>query len=260
MSLRIYLARFLIKLGRFVQELAVTVMRPKDLIEFSRQSYSKAHEVKAWGDKKWIESGLTPEEINLLEELPIIKGKLCILGVGGGREAIYFAKKGITVTGVDFISEMAQEARKNLELYGVKAEILVQEISKLKIQDNDYDFAWISMGLYSAVPTKKSRVNMLKNIGKALKPGGHIICLFHWNPKIGSSFKTELAKKISAFLTLGNFWYEKGDMLWGNFEFLHAFNSEDMLRTEFEEGGFEIKTIHFNENTRRAGAIIKKSL
>ena len=125
MKLRIFFARFLIHLGRFVQALAVTVMRPDDLIEFSRQSYAKTHEVVAWGQKKWIESGLTPEETDLVKEFPIKKGKLFLLGVGGGREAICFAKRGIDVAAVDFIPEMAEEAKKNIKKYGLKAKIFV---------------------------------------------------------------------------------------------------------------------------------------
>lgn len=259
MNPRIVLARALIKLGHFVQESAVTVMRPKDLIEFSRKSYSRAQEVKAWGAKQWLESGLTPEEADLEKEFPIQNGKLFLLGVGGGREAIFFAKKGVDVTAVDFIPDMVEEARRNIELYGVRAKVMVQEISSLALPDAYYDYVWISMGLYSAVPTRKKRVKMLKNLWKSLKPEALLFCQFHWNPKKGLSIKAEFAKKLFAILTLGNFWYEKGDMLWGNSEFLHAFTSEDKLRAEFEAGGFKVISIHLNEITRRAGAVLQKS-
>jgi ubiquinone/menaquinone biosynthesis C-methylase UbiE len=258
MNPRIVLARILIKLGHFVQESAVTVMRPRDLIEFSRKSYSRAQEVKAWGAKQWLESGLTPEEADLEKEFPIKKGKLFLLGVGGGREAIFFARKGLDVTAVDFIPEMVDEARKNIKLYGAQAKVLVQEISDLDLPDAYYDSVWISMGLYSAVPTRKKRVKMLNNLWKSLKSEALLYCQFHWDPKKGSSVKAEFAKKLFAIFTLGNFWYEKGDMLWGNSEFLHAFTSEDKLRSEFEAGGFKMISIQLNEKTRRAGAILKK--
>jgi len=258
MNLRILFARALIKFGRFAQELAVIVMKPDDLIEFSRVSYSITKEVKAWGAKQWLESGLTTEESELEKKFPIKNGKLFLLGVGGGREAIYFAKKGIDVTGVDFIEDMVKEARKNIKLYGTQAKVMVQEISDLNLSDNYYDFVWISMSLYSAVPTKKKRVKMLRNLWESLKPEGLLYCQFHWNPKKGLSVKAEFAKKLFAILTLGNFRYEKGDMLWGNSEFIHAFTSEEKLRSEFDAGGFEVIHIQFNEDTRRAGAILKK--
>ena len=259
MNPRILIARFLIKLGRFIQELAVTVMRPDDLVEFSRQSYARTPEVIAWGEKKWIERGLTPEETRLVEKTAIEKGKLLILGGGGGREAIFFARKGIDVTAIDYVAAMVDETRKNAERYGVNINASAQEMSTLNLPDGFYDFIWISMGLYSAVPTAKRRVNMLNRIRKGLKPKGYLFCQFHWDPKKGASFKAEFAKKVFAFLTLGNFGYEKGDMLWGNTEFLHAFTSEDSLRTEFDQRGYKLITIHLNKDTRRAGAILQKT-
>ena len=259
MNLRIFFARSLIKLGRFIQDLSITVMRPVDLVEFSRQSYAKALEVGAWGQQQWIESGLTPEEADLLKEYPIQKGKLLILGAGGGREAIFFAGKGMDVTAVDYIPAMVETARKNINHYGVHAKVLVQEISNLSVLDNHYDYAWISMGLYSAVPTRKKRIKMLRDLSRTLKLKGILYCQYHWDQKVGSSFKAELVKRIFAILSLGNFWYEKGDMLWGNSEFLHSFTSENELTSEFTEGGFDVISMHLNEQTRRAGAILKKS-
>ncbi|NIV37994.1 MAG: hypothetical protein GWN58_53840, partial [Anaerolineae bacterium] len=48
MSIRVSLARFLLQLGDFVQSLAVVVMKPDDLIEFSRQTYDKPQNVEGW--------------------------------------------------------------------------------------------------------------------------------------------------------------------------------------------------------------------
>jgi hypothetical protein len=48
MGLRIRLAHFLIRLGRFIQSLALMVMRPDDLVEFSRQTYDKKDHVESW--------------------------------------------------------------------------------------------------------------------------------------------------------------------------------------------------------------------
>ena len=98
---------------------------------------------------------------------------------------------------------------------------------------------------------------MLKRIRKALRPGGYFVCQFHWNPKMKLR-KGDLVRKAFAFLTLGNFWYEKGDMLWGNVVFIHAFTSEDELRTEFEEGGFEVLYIDISEENVNGGAVLKK--
>lgn len=67
----------------------------------------------------------------------------------------------------------------------------------------------------------------------------------------------ELAKKIFALLTLGNRWYEPGDGLWLNAEFLHSFISEAEISGEFAAGGFEVVYLHFSEKEFSGGAVLR---
>jgi hypothetical protein len=114
--------------------------------------------------------------------------------------------------------------------------------------------------MYSCVPTRGRRVEMLKKINNALKPGGYFICQFRWATKDGPAHLWELVRKVVAFLTLGNLWYEKGDTLPNNIEFIHAFSREDEVRSEFAEGGFEVLHLHIAEEILLGGAVLKKSL
>lgn len=257
MRYRIRLSSFLIRLGRFIQSLPVVVMRPDDLVEFSRQTYAKPTNVKNWSEKNRVNGGLTREERSLLANIPLKKGRLLLLGVGGGREAIPLAKIGFQVTGVDFVPEMVEMAKKNAAERGIEIDGSVQDISKLDIPADSYDVVFLSAAMYSCVPTRNRRVEMLKTIWKALKPGGFFVCEFHWDNKGGGSPKAEFIRKSLAFFTLGNFWYEKGDMLWLNTEFIHAFSSKDELRSEFKQGGFEVVHIHIPEGIR-GGAVLQK--
>jgi ubiquinone/menaquinone biosynthesis C-methylase UbiE len=258
MRLRITLARFLIRLGRFIQSLALMVMRPDDLVEFSRQTYDRRDHVESWSSDELIESGLDSDESSLFEKIPLKNGKLLLLGIGGGREAFYFAEKGFEVTGVDFSEGMVKSALENAQKKGLTISGLVQEISKLEVPDNSYDVVWLSSAMYSSIPTKKRRLMMLKRIRKTLKPGGCFICQFHWDARLKPSQKGEFMRKIVSFLTLGNFEYEKGDMLWHNLEFIHAFSSEEELRSEFEEGHFHVKHVQLLEENMRGGAVLTK--
>ena len=112
MRIRVALARFLISLGRLIQSSALMVMRPDDMIEFGRQTYAKAKTIDAWNRQDILRMGLNPEEMTLLEKLPLKEGKL-LLGVGGGREAIAFGELGFEVVGVDFIPQMLVKAEHN---------------------------------------------------------------------------------------------------------------------------------------------------
>jgi SAM-dependent methyltransferase len=260
MRLRISFARFLIRLGGFIQSLALMVMGPDDLVEFSRQTYARKKMVEGLGRQDSVYPCLHPDEQALLERLPLKKGRLLLFGVGGGREAIPLAKMGFEVTGVDFVPEMVDKAKKNAAGHGVKIEGLVQEISRIDVPAGSYDVVWLSAAMYSCTPTRKRRVKMLQRINKALKPGGHFICQFRWAAKNGPARLWELARKIVAFLTLGNLWYEKGDTLSFNIEFIHAFSQEEEVRSEFTEGGFEAMYLHIAEEILLGGAVLRKPL
>lgn len=256
MSSRVSAGCFFIRLGSFIQSLAPAVMRPDDLIQFSRQTYSR--NVESWGRDDLADSGLSPEEAAVLKTIPLTAGKLLLLGVGGGREAIPLARAGFEVTGVDFVPEMVETAKRNAESRGVRIEGLVQEISRLELPPSSCDVAWLSAAMYSCVPTRKRRIEMLKRISQALRPGGYFACQFHWTPNARTSPLTELIRQGVAYLSLGNPAYEKGDMLWYNIEFIHAFSSEDDLRSEFRQGGFEVIDLSISERMPRGWAVLRK--
>jgi SAM-dependent methyltransferase len=258
MRLRIIFGRLLIRLGRFIQSQALMVMRPNDLVEFSRQTYAREKMVEDLGRQDLVHPGLHPDEQALLAKLHLTGGRLLLLGVGGGREAIPLAKMGLEVTGVDFVPEMVEKAKENAARHGMRIEGLVQEISKIDVTTGAYDVAWLSAAMYSCVPTRGRRVEMLKRIGKALKPGGYFICQFRWATKDGPANIWELARKVVAFLTLGNLWYEKGDTLSNNIEFVHAFSQEDEVRSEFAEGGFEVIHLRIAEEILLGEAVLRK--
>jgi len=255
---RITLGRFLIRLGKFVESLAVMVMRPDDLVEFGRQMYTRPHNVESWGRPDLVNRGLNDAEIALLEKLPMKEGRLLLLGVGGGREAIPLARMGFDVTGVDFVPSMVEKAKENAAQRGVKIEGLVQEISELDVPAGSYDVVWLCAAMYSCVPTRQRRVAMLRRVRRALRLGGHFLCQFHWGTQYQHSPKVELARRLVAYLALGNLSYEPGDMLWHNIEFIHGFLSEEELRSEFEAGGFEVVHLHISDRMARGGAVLLK--
>jgi SAM-dependent methyltransferase len=216
--------------------------------------------VEGFGRQDLAHPGLHPDEQALLTKLSRTEGRLLLLGVGGGREAIPLAKMGFEVTGVDFVPEMVEKAREKADYHKVKIKGLVQEISKIDVPAGSYDVVWLSAAMYSCVPTRGRRVQMLRRIGKALKPGGHFICQFRWATNDVPAHLWELARKIVAFLTVGNRWYERGDMLWYNREFVRAFSLEDEVRSEFAEGGFDIVYLQIVEEILLGGAVLRKPL
>jgi len=255
---RIAMARFLLRLSDFIKSLPVIVMRPDDLIEFSRQTYARPDRVTSWSEPAVLNAGLYPSEQTLLERLPRYGGRLLLLGVGGGREAIPLVRLGYEVTGVDFVPAMVEQAQANAARQGLRIAGLVQEISQLDVPAGSFDVVWLSAAMYSCVPTRHRRVEMLRRIHRALVPGGHFVCQFHWDPGQRRTRFGLLVRRALAALTLGNLAYEPGDLLWGSVEFIHAFGAEAAVRSEFVAGGFEVIYMHIPEEGMRAGAILRK--
>jgi 2-polyprenyl-3-methyl-5-hydroxy-6-metoxy-1,4-benzoquinol methylase len=257
MSLRINLGRGLIRMGAFVQSLAVVVMKPNELIEFSRQSYARPQNISSWVEDDIVDSGLSEDENNLIAAVPVRTGDLLLLGVGGGREAVPLARMGFRVTGVDYIPTMVSKAVENADRRGVNIEGLVQEISQLDVKPGAYDVVWLSRDMYSCVPTRERRVKMVRKIALALRPGGLFLCQFRWYAGSRTRGKSNFIRRVVAACTLGNLAYEAGDMLWGNIEFVHQFLSEDAIRSELEEGGLSVLRIQIDQKYLRGGAVCK---
>lgn len=257
------LGRFLVQIGGFIQSLAIMVMRPYDLVEFSRQTYTKPNVLKSWGEESRISQDLDPNENVLLEKLPAKRGRLLVLAAGGGRDAIALALRGFDVTGVDFVPEIVEKAKENAAKRGLKLSFLVQEISKLDMPTNVFDIVWCTGGLYCNIPTFKRRIEMLNRIWRCLRPGGYFVFNFHWGKRSRYRPTMECIRRAIAILTFGNLSYEKGDFLAYNSEFIHVFCSQDELRSELEAGGFEVvqidlSEVDMSEVSMRGDAVVRK--
>jgi len=256
MRSRVHLGRFFIRLGRFIQSLAIMVMRPDDLVEFSRQLYASQKEISYWSSEEVLRRGLTPLESALLEQIPLKAGRALLLFAGGGRDAIALAQMGFEVTVVEFIPEMLERLRSHAAAQGIRIIGLVQEASQLQVPEADYDLIWLAYSMYSSVPTRGRRVAMLRRIRRALKLQGYFYCSFHWEKLKVYPAPLEWIRKLFALLSRGNLSYELGDMLWGTAEFLHAFASKEELEAEFAAGGFDLLQLQVPEMGVEAGAML----
>ena len=254
---RIFTARFLNRLGGFIQSLSLMVMKSRDLVEYGRRYYFRSQSIDSWSDQSLLNSGLTPEEQSYLNDIHIKSGSLLLLGVGGGREAIPLAKRGFEVTGVDFVERMLQKAKENARRSGVAIKGLVGELTNLQAEPGSFDLIWFSTAMYSTIPTRKKRVALLKRMQLLLKPGGVALCQFYYNFNFQSGDTKEVMKRIFSYITFGNLGYERGDMLWGNVEFIHLFLTREELVSEFEAAGFEAVKMYFQEHSLRGAALLK---
>jgi SAM-dependent methyltransferase len=243
MRLRIRLSWFFMRLGRFVTSLSLMVMRPDDLLEFSRQKYATDQIVEYWGSDDMLAGGLTPLEEMLVKETGLSGGKVLVLGMGGGREAISLAQKGFTVTGVDYIPAAVAKAKENAARHGVHLEAWEGDYVAMDQPPTGFDLVVLTSEMYSNIPSRAKRLGFLHKIFAALQPGGWFICGFWWDPVLPFSPRVDRLRKLFAYLSFGNTSYEPGDML-GALEFIHAFTSKAELTSEFAAGGFALTHLY----------------
>jgi len=99
---------------------------------------------------------------------------------------------------------------------------------------------------------------MLKRILKALKLGGCFLYQFQFCSRLPYYSRVERLRKFFAYLSFGNVQYEKGDMIWRESEFIHAFWSKNLLLSELEQSSFQVIEINVQEDTLWGSAILRK--
>jgi SAM-dependent methyltransferase len=221
-KIRLRIARFQIRLGRFIESLALMLLAPDDLLELNRLRYSRREAIDFWSDQETVAWGLYPEEQELLAKVPRKSGRALVIGVGGGREAIPLAKAGFAVTGLDLFPEIVARAQENARQQGVSLEGLVQDVSGLDLPANSFELVVMFAGMYSFIPTRRRRLQLLTMINRSLEPGGYVLCSYNYNPNLRIIPRYEFIKRLVATVTGGYRDYEPGDRLHFS-EFVHFF-------------------------------------
>jgi ubiquinone/menaquinone biosynthesis C-methylase UbiE len=121
-------------------------------------------------DDHWMKN-LKPSHL-AFEMIKDLKGKkganILEIGIGNGRDSIFFAKKGHNVIGIDIAKqaiEVAQENLKNLKNLNIKFE--VGKAEKLKYADEHFDAVYSIAALHSSIIH-----DTFSEIYRVLKPGG----------------------------------------------------------------------------------------
>jgi SAM-dependent methyltransferase len=225
------------------------------MVEFSREGYHTAS--RRFNEINDPDGGLSDDEKVLWNQVQCRAGTLLVLGGGGGREVIFFGRQGFDVAAVDFSEQMLALTDDAAADRGLSVQSWVGELSEFEAPPDSFDVVWTSMFLYSVVLGRRRRQDLLRRIRHSIKPGGFLVCSFHWQPQARYRRKGLLARRVVAWLTRGNAAFENGDILFGNLEFRHAFASEDELRAEFAAGGFDVRDLTIFDDLIRGGAILQ---
>ncbi len=116
----------------------------------------------------------------LIEELNLPKGSSLIdIGCGTGRHAVQMARHGYRVTGVDMSTGMLRQARQAAEKEGVELTLIHADATKFQTEDQFDAAVCLCEGAFCLLSLDEDPhehdLAILRNIYKALKPGGRLI-------------------------------------------------------------------------------------
>jgi cyclopropane fatty-acyl-phospholipid synthase-like methyltransferase len=122
-----------------------------------------------------------------------ITGSILDAGCGTGDNALFFASRGHKVTGIDFLAEPINRAKKKALERGLKATFLVMDALALKDLPVIFDSV-IDSGLFH-VFSDEDRRRYVGGLASILKPGGHLFLLCFSDKEPGEQGPRRVSKK-----------------------------------------------------------------
>jgi len=102
-------------------------------------------------------------------------GKLLEIGCSMGTDLLQLAKRGLNVTGIDLTEAGINLARQRFELYGIPAELKVDDAENLSFPNNSFDVVYSFGVLHHTPDTQKS----IDEVYRVLKPGGLAVIMLY---------------------------------------------------------------------------------
>ena len=154
-----------------------------------------------FGQPKWDTGVSPPELLEFIQEHTFARA--IDIGCGTGTNVITLAKAGWQVTGVDFAPRAIQHAKRKIEEAGVRAELFVNDATKLRGISGPYDFA-LDIGCFHGIP-KDGQSKYLKQLDRILAPNGFWLMYGFFKPSTvhtGPGLVAEDMNLFSPLLTL----------------------------------------------------------
>jgi SAM-dependent methyltransferase len=124
-----------------------------------------------------IEHAHFSEDLDLYRNFAeLCGGKILELACGSGRVLLPLAQEGYEVTGIDTSAAMLAIARTQIEAAGVSARCTLEQQNIITLHlEQKFRLAFIALGSFAHIITRKEQVEALKAIHAHLSPGGTFI-------------------------------------------------------------------------------------
>jgi cyclopropane fatty-acyl-phospholipid synthase-like methyltransferase len=122
-----------------------------------------------------------------------VAGTILDAGCGTGDTALFFASRGHQVTGIDFLDEPIQRAKRKAAERGVSVTFLVKDAMTLKDWPERFDNV-IDSGLFHTL-SDEDRQTYVAGLAAVLKPGGKLFLLCFSDEEPGTQGPRRISQK-----------------------------------------------------------------
>jgi SAM-dependent methyltransferase len=160
------------------------------------------------GFTKIYADGIPPWEIGkpqppFIEVAEQVIGPVLDSGCGTGNTALYFASRGLNVTGIDFVEKVIRQARDKAIERGLSVRFLVKDAMTL-CEWGETFASVIDSGLFHIYHGDEQR-RYVQGLAHVLKPGGRLF-LFSFSDKIDESLGLGGVSKRELYDTFADGW------------------------------------------------------
>ena len=109
----------------------------------------------------------------------LVRGPLLDAGCGTGNASLFFAERGLDVTGIDFVEEAIRRARAKADARGLNVEFMVRDAMTFGEWDRRFASV-VDSGLfhvYAGAPSAEKRGRYVRGLAHVLTPGGRLFLL-----------------------------------------------------------------------------------
>ncbi len=234
--------------------------------------YDEGEAVKKVGEKYDLDAQYFPKDgscesesfnFNIMRRFIGTGEKVLVLGSGTGSEAISLAREGCTVLGVDLSPKRIDMAKEKAKKAKIDVSFAVMDASQLAIKDRDYNSIIFTPDVYSYIPNKKARVDMLKKLSPQLAPDGKILFNIKYYPSFRSYIKINVSNVLHNLISFRSKnrksefgdWYTKFLDLKGKAQFSYCkFFRRSEIKKEINKAGYQIL-----DNIQRVWIIERRS-
>jgi len=214
-------------------------------IDVVKREYSKPNVIRSFA-----EQGIWASEKILVDKYFKQGESVLDIACGPGRTAIPLTRKGLKVTGIDFLSETIETAIIRMRKNKVNIKFLLMDANELKFPCDSFDNVVFFYNSFELIWGRSNRIKLLQEVYRILKPKGYFLLTSRSGFAFGKRWVVWPWLLIRTFMLkpigIGNHHLQLGDVFSkGTY---HRYQSTFSIRKDLKKIGFKCELFNSNKN------------